>query len=146
MQREHPAAAIEIVEKMGDLTDILQLLDPRRIPLGARHADGSFDIFSLRKWWAEREIPASRSGLAHALESLRFSLHKVFAHQIQRSEPVRPVFGSRLARQRGAGGRSISIRMTFRKIWGVRCSGRKSCQSGRIYGLRGGFRLARQLG
>jgi len=71
MQRDHPAATIEIAEKTGDLTDILQVLDQCRVPLGARHADGSFDIFSLRKWWAGRGIPASRSGLAHALESLR---------------------------------------------------------------------------
>ncbi|MFZ2121267.1 MAG: HipA domain-containing protein, partial [Gemmiger qucibialis] len=34
------------------------------------HSDGSFDVLSLRKWWAGRGIPASRSGLEHALETL----------------------------------------------------------------------------
>lgn len=71
MQRDHPAAILEIAEKTGDITDILQVLDERRVPPGARHADGGFDIFSLRRWWAGRGIPASRSGLKQALESLR---------------------------------------------------------------------------
>ena len=30
----------------------------------------SVDVLSLRKWWAGRGIPASRSGLEHALEAL----------------------------------------------------------------------------
>ena len=47
-----------------------EVLSAQRIPLGAKHINGSFDVLSLRKWWAGRGIPASRSGLEHALEAL----------------------------------------------------------------------------
>ena len=70
MQRNHPVAVIEIAEKTGDIIDVAEVLSAQRIPLGARHSDGSFDVLSLRKWWAGRGIPASRSGLEHALETL----------------------------------------------------------------------------
>ena len=70
MQRNHPVAVIEIAEKTGDIIDVAEVLSAQRIPLGAKHSDGSFDVLSLRKWWAGRGIPASRSGLEHALETL----------------------------------------------------------------------------
>lgn len=70
MQRDHPVVIVEMAEKTGDITDVLQVVDEQRIPLGARHADGSFDVLSLRKWWTGRGIPASRSGLMQALETL----------------------------------------------------------------------------
>lgn len=70
MQRDHQVAVIEIAEKTGDIIDVVEVLSEQRIPLGARHIDGSFDVLSLRKWWAGRGIPASRSGLEQALEHL----------------------------------------------------------------------------
>lgn len=70
MQRDHQVAVIEIAEKTGDIIDVAEILSAQRIPLGAKHIDGSFDVLSLRKWWAGRGIPASRSGLEHALEAL----------------------------------------------------------------------------
>ena len=70
MQRDHQVAVIEIAEKTGDIIDVAEVLSAQRIPLGAKHSDGSFDVLSLRKWWAGRGIPASRSGLEHALETL----------------------------------------------------------------------------
>ena len=70
MQRNHQVAVIEIAEKTGDIIDVAEVLSAQRIPLGAKHSDGSFDVLSLRKWWAGRGIPASRSGLERALETL----------------------------------------------------------------------------
>lgn len=70
MQRDHPVAMIEIAEKTGDIIDALQVIEEKCIPLGARHSDSSFDVLSLRKWWAGGGIPASRSGLKTALELL----------------------------------------------------------------------------
>ena len=70
MQRDHQVAVIEIAEKTGDIIDVAEVLSAQRIPLGAKHINGSFDVLSLRKWWAGRGIPASRSGLEHALEAL----------------------------------------------------------------------------
>lgn len=29
----------------------MQVIEEKRIPLGARHADSRFDVLSLRKWW-----------------------------------------------------------------------------------------------
>lgn len=52
MQRDHQAAVIEIAEKTGDIIDVAEILSAQRIPLGAKHIDGSFDVLSLRKWWA----------------------------------------------------------------------------------------------
>ena len=52
MQRDHQVAVIEIAEKTGDIIDVVEVLSEQRIPLGARHIDGSFDVLSLRKWWA----------------------------------------------------------------------------------------------
>ncbi len=54
MQRNHPVAVIEIAEKTGDIIDVAEVLSAQRIPLGAKHSDGSFDVLSLRKWWAGR--------------------------------------------------------------------------------------------
>ena len=62
MQRDHQVAVIEIAEKTGDIIDVVEVLSEQRIPLGARHIDGSFDVLSLRKWWAGRGIPASVPG------------------------------------------------------------------------------------
>lgn len=70
MQRDHNVAVIEIAEKTGDIIDVVEVLSEQRIPFGARNIDGSFDVLSLRKWWAGRSIPASRSGLEQALENL----------------------------------------------------------------------------
>ena len=50
MQRNHPVAVIEIAEKTGDIIDVAEVLSAQRIPLGAKHSDGSFDVLSLRKW------------------------------------------------------------------------------------------------
>ena len=71
MQRNHKVAVIEIAEKTGDIIDMVDILSTQRIPLGARHINGSFDVLSLRKWWSGRGIPASRSGLERALETLQ---------------------------------------------------------------------------
>ena len=71
MQRNHKVAVIEIAEKTGDIIDMVDILSMQRIPLGARHINGSFDVLSLRKWWSGRGIPASRSGLERALETLQ---------------------------------------------------------------------------
>lgn len=51
MQRYHQVAVIEIAEKTGDIIDVAEVLSAQRIPLGAKHSDGSFDVLSLRKWW-----------------------------------------------------------------------------------------------
>lgn len=56
MQRNHQVAVIEIAEKTGDIIDVAEVLSAQRIPLGAKHSDGSFDVLSLRKWWAGRGI------------------------------------------------------------------------------------------
>ena len=52
MQRDHQVAVIEIAEKTGDIIDVAEVLSAQRIPLGAKHINGSFDVLSLRKWWA----------------------------------------------------------------------------------------------
>ena len=41
MQRNHPVAVIEIAEKTGDIIDVAEVLSAQRIPLGAKHSDGS---------------------------------------------------------------------------------------------------------
>ena len=50
MQRDHQVAVIEIAEKTGDIIDVAEVLSAQRIPLGAKHINGSFDVLSLRKW------------------------------------------------------------------------------------------------
>ena len=68
MQRDHQVAVIEIAEKTGDIIDVAEVLSAQRIPLGAKHINGSFDVLSLRKWWAGRGIPASQIGRASCRE------------------------------------------------------------------------------
>ena len=70
MHCDRPVAAIQVAEKTGDIIDLEEIFAPEHIPYGARNTHGSFDVLSLRKWWAERGIPASRSGVAKALELL----------------------------------------------------------------------------
>ena len=41
MQRYHQVAVIEIAEKTGDIIDVAEVLSAQRIPLGAKHSDGS---------------------------------------------------------------------------------------------------------
>ena len=84
MQRYHQVAVIEIAEKTGDIIDVAEVLSAQRIPLGAKHSDGSFDVLSLRKWWAAR------------LGNAAYPLRRTSACQMQRAEPFRPVLGHAL--------------------------------------------------
>lgn len=75
MQRDHPVAILEIAEKTGDIIDVLQVIEEKRIPLGARHADSSFDVLSLCKWWTDGGMLAAQA-LKRLLSYWRFHIQK----------------------------------------------------------------------
>ncbi len=89
MQRNHPVAVIEIAEKTGDIIDVAEVLSAQRIPLGAKHSDGSFDVLSLRKWWAGRGI----AGFVFPLQYLRRLFTKALAHCGRKTNPLKSRIG-----------------------------------------------------
>ena len=54
----------------GKITYLGEVYTPTHLPVGIKFAKGRVQRSSLNNWWLNRAIPASRSGIAHALESL----------------------------------------------------------------------------
>ena len=70
MHRKISAAEIEIDSESGFITKILNVFAPEHLPIGTADQKGNLSRVGLNQWWAERSIPASRSGLRDALDML----------------------------------------------------------------------------
>ena len=73
MHKTIPVVMMEIDEDTGSVTSLGELYAPFHLPLGVAYSGTEVDRRGLNAWWSGRSIPASRSGLREALETLGIS-------------------------------------------------------------------------
>lgn len=73
MHKEIPVAKIRLDSATASVSAVVELFDTAHIPVGIPVKKGKIDRAALNAWWQGRAIPASRSGLRHALEELHIS-------------------------------------------------------------------------
>ena len=79
MHKNIIVADVEIDEDLGVITSIDNLSAREHLPVGVIHQlrhEETVDRYALNHWWAGRSIPASRMGIADALEALGVSSTK----------------------------------------------------------------------
>ncbi len=79
MHKNIAVADVEIDEVLGVITSIDNLSAREHLPVGVVHQlrhEETVDRYALNHWWAGRSIPASRMGVADALEALGVSSTK----------------------------------------------------------------------
>ncbi len=79
MHKNIAVADVEIDEVLGVITSIDNLSAREHLPVGVVHQlrhEEKVDRYALNHWWAGRSIPASRMGVADALEALGVSSTK----------------------------------------------------------------------
>jgi hypothetical protein len=96
MHKNTAVAVLEIFEDTGTVLKTLELMRPEHLPVGIRLTpQGKPETKALNDWWVGRAIPASRSGLRDALETLQMSspillLTKCFGLSLSDQYWVRP--------------------------------------------------------
>ena len=68
-----PVWQMELDEVTGVIVGMGELYAPERLPVGISVIKGAADRQALNAWWTGRSIPATRSGLRDALETLQIS-------------------------------------------------------------------------
>jgi hypothetical protein len=71
MHKANPVLSVGIDEISGAIISAGELYAPERLPIGISYSGTMADRQALNAWWAGRSIPASRSGLRKALETLQ---------------------------------------------------------------------------
>ena len=70
MHKRTPVAELWLDGTTGFVQKIGTIYAPEHLPVGIMVRNGVVDRKSLNAWWTERSIPASRSGVQEALETL----------------------------------------------------------------------------
>lgn len=70
MHKRIAVAELELDNDTGFIQKIGTVYAPEHLPLGIPVRNGAADRKALNEWWTERSIPASRSGVKEALETL----------------------------------------------------------------------------
>lgn len=70
MHKDIPVAELTLDETTATVSEAGKVYSPERLPLGVSEKHGTLDRSALSTWWNERCIPASRSGVRHALETM----------------------------------------------------------------------------
>lgn len=70
MHKRIPVAEIELDDSTGYIQRIGAVYAPEHLPVGIPVRKGQVDRAALNDWWTDRSIPASRSGVREALETL----------------------------------------------------------------------------
>ena len=73
MHKRIPVAEIEIDNATGFIQKIGDVYAPEHLPIGIPVRKGVADRTAFNEWWTDRSIPASRSGVREALETLEIS-------------------------------------------------------------------------
>ena len=76
MHKRIPVADIELDESTGFIQKIGKIYASEHLPVGIQIHAGIADKAALNDWWTERSIPASRSGVREALETLEITSTK----------------------------------------------------------------------
>jgi hypothetical protein len=96
MHKNVAVAVLEIFEDTGTILKTTELMRPEHLPLGVKLTpQGKPETRAINDWWMGRAIPASRSGLRDALETLQMSspvllLTKCFGLSLSDQYWVRP--------------------------------------------------------
>ena len=77
MHRRVEVAKLEIDDETGIIRKIASVMSAEHLPVGVPVKNGIADRHELNKWWTDRSIPASRSGVREALETLDLTDTKV---------------------------------------------------------------------
>lgn len=77
MHKDIPVADLTLDEATGSIQRIDVLLHGVHLPVGVSVRHGVADRAALNDWWEDRSIPASRSGLREALETLGVASSKL---------------------------------------------------------------------
>lgn len=96
MHKEIPVIAIDLDEAVCVIHKIDEIYNAEHLPVGIHIRHGVVDRTELNVWWADRSIPASRSGVRKALEALNLSntrmlLTKCFGLSLSDQYWIRPV-------------------------------------------------------
>lgn len=73
MHKRIPVAEIELDDGTGYIQRIGDVYAPEHLPVGIPVRKGLVDRAALNDWWTDRSIPASRSGVREALETLNIT-------------------------------------------------------------------------
>lgn len=77
MHKRIKVADLELDETTGTIRKIHTVYAPEHLPVGVRFKKGMADRAALNEWWSDRSIPASRSGIHDALETLHLASPKL---------------------------------------------------------------------
>ncbi len=77
MHKRIEVASIELDDATGFIQKIGDVYAPEHFPVGVHFRKGIADRTALNEWWTDRSIPASRSGIREALETLEISNTKM---------------------------------------------------------------------
>ena len=77
MHKDIPVADLTLDEATGSIQRIDALLHREHLPVGVPVRHGVADRAALNEWWEDRSIPASRSGLREALETMGVTSSKL---------------------------------------------------------------------
>lgn len=73
MHKKIEVAKLDLDDETGFIKKVVALLAPEHLPVGVPVRQGLADRHELNQWWGDRSIPASRSGVRDALETLNLS-------------------------------------------------------------------------
>lgn len=77
MHKRIAVAEIELDDATGFIQKIGMVYAPEHFPVGITVKKGVADRAALNEWWTDRSIPASRSGIREALETLEITSTKM---------------------------------------------------------------------
>ena len=77
MHKRIDVAEIELDDATGFIQKIGTVYAPEHLPVGIPVRKGMADRAAMNAWWTDRSIPASRSGVREALETLEITSTKM---------------------------------------------------------------------
>ena len=77
MHKRAAVADIELDDATGFIRKAGTVYAPEHLPVGVPVRRDAADRAALNEWWTDRSIPASRSGIREALETLEISSTKM---------------------------------------------------------------------
>ena len=77
MHKRIPVLEMDLDDETGSVKRIGTLYAGDHLPIGITEKNGAADRQALNEWWTDRAIPASRSGVRRALETLQAASTKM---------------------------------------------------------------------
>lgn len=77
MHKRIAVAEMSIDDATGYMTKVSVIYEPNHIPIGVSVEKGIVNLKEFNDWWTKRSIPASRSGIRDALETLDIASTKM---------------------------------------------------------------------